>query len=231
MGVQRPPLTALWVDLGLPSGNRWAVSNLDATGPYYFQETPFQYECSFFSWGNVTPHNPISETAFDYNFGSINSAEPWYEGQPYGDTPGSKLTGDIQLTNDAARIMLGAPWRMPSMADFDELLAYVIFIDADGQEIDSSKTDKRVSVNEVTGIYIQSRINGARMFLPSCGNGDGRRWYWRSSIGIYWDLRYDSDRYARNLYFYSTGISSRNRSSRCLGCPIRPIWNPKDLRG
>ena len=171
--------------MGLPSGNRWAVSNLDATGPYFFQESPFQFDCSFFSWGNVTPHNPVSETEFDYDFGGANSAAPYYEGQPYGDTPGSLLTTNIPLTMDAARKMLGGPWRMPARVDWIELFANVIYIDAEGNEVDNTKTDKRVTVNGVMGVYLQSKINGVRLFVPCSGGAYNKVWAFRTT-GFYW---------------------------------------------
>lgn len=231
MGVQRPPLETLWVDMGLPSGNRWAVSNLDATGPYFFQESPFQYEGSFFSWGNVTPHNPISESEFDYDFGGVNSSAPYYEGQPYGDTPGSLLTGNIPLNSDAARRLLGSPWYMPSSYDFDELLANIIFINADGSEVESDKTDKRVTVNGVLGLYLESKINGARLFLSCSGVGVGRLWYDPGSLGYYWSSTWNSARRARYLSFYGGGVNPQNINDRYCGFSVRPIWNPRDLRG
>lgn len=229
MGVQRPPLETLWVDLGLPSGNRWAVSNLDAAGPYFFQESPFQYECSFFSWGNVTPHNPISENEFDYDFGSVNPAAPYYEGQPYSETPGSMLTGDIPLDFDAARKMLGSPWRLPASRDFMELFANIKFIRADGTEV--SDADKRVSVNGVLGLYLESKINGSRLFLPCSGQGNGSSWSLRGSDGLYWSSTFNSARDALRSYFSRGGVLPQNHGYRSSGYPLRPIWNPRDLRG
>lgn len=217
--------------MGLPSGNRWAVSNLDATGLYFFQESPFQYEGSFFSWGNVTPHNPISNTAFDYDFGGANPSAPYYEGQPYGDTPGSLLTGDIPLSNDAARRMLGKPWGIPTGTDFVELFSNIIYIDADGKEVDTAKTDKRVIVNGVMGLYIQSKINGARLFFPCSGLGDGRSWNRRSNEGYYWSSTYSSARNARLLLFGSSGVYPQYIGSRYGGFSLRPVWNPRDLHG
>ena len=214
--------------MGLPSGNRWAVSNLDKTGPYFFQESPFQAECSFFSWGNVIPHNPISGTGFDYDFGGINASAPYYEGQPYGETPGSLLTGNITLSMDAARKLLGSPWRMPSDIDFSELLSYSIFIDANGDEIESTITDKRVFVNDVRGLYLKSKINGARLFL-SC-NGQGLETSWsRKTIGLYWSTHYLSVRTARSLEFTRGGVSASSAPQRYCGQAIRPIWNPREL--
>lgn len=217
--------------MGLPSDNRWAVSNLDANGPYYFQETPFQYECSFFSWGNVTPHNPVSENGFDYNFGGANSAEPWYEGQPYGDTPGSQLTGNIPLANDAARKLLGSVWHMPNSADFQELIDNVRFINADGTEIESTKTNKLVSVNGCIGLYMESKINGARLFIPCSGYGTQQSWSLKEVYGFYWSTNVLSMKAAGYLRFFSGGIYRNYSGNRCNGYSIRPIWNPRDLRG
>ena len=97
----------LFVDMGLPSGLMWAKRNIDVTQPNGFAASEFQYECSFFSWGNVECHNPISDSAFDYDFGSSNEG-------PYASTPGAALTGDASLSYDAARINCGAPWRLPT---------------------------------------------------------------------------------------------------------------------
>ena len=217
--------------MGLPSGNRWAISNLDATGPYFFQESPFLYECSFFSWGNITPHNPVSASTFNYDWGGVNASEPYYEGQPYGDTPGSLLTGDIPLSSDAARRMLGGPWRTPATADFIELFTNSIYIDADGNEIDNTRTDKRVTVNGVMGLYLQSKVNGARMFLVCSGSGYGRSWSNRGVAGYYWSSTLFSARSARNLSFSSSTVNPQISSSRNSGYALRPIWNPRDLRG
>ena len=217
--------------MGLPSGNRWAVSNLDATGPYLFQESPFQYECSFFSWGNVTPHNPISETAFEYDFGGVNPTSPWYEGQPYGDTPGSLLTGDIPLNMDAARRMLGRPWRIPATKDYQELFDYCIFIDADGNEVDSTKVNKRVTVNGVMGIYLQSKINGERLFLSCSGSGINRTWSGRASNGLYQTTSWISARDAHYCRFDNGGVVYNGTSRRRSGLAVRPIWNPRDHHG
>lgn len=218
--------------MGLPSGNRWAVSNLDANGQYLFQESPFQYGCSFVSWGNITPHNPVSENEFDYDFGGINSEAPWYDGQPYGDTPGSLLTGDIPLTMDVARKMLGSPWRMPTSYDFQELLSYTDFVQADGTTvIDASTTNKLVTVNDVVGIYLKSKINGNLLFFACSGLGDSSSWNDRGSNGYYWSDSFYSDDYARFLLFYSEGVYSQYSNFRYYGFPVRPIWNPRDLRG
>ena len=216
---------ALLVDMGLPSGVKWASRDIDLTKPGGFCETPFIYEKSFFSWGNIDGHNPISNSAFSYDWGGVNGAEPWYDGQVYGSTPGNTLTGSIAVGEDfdAARANLGAPWRMPTSAEFAELVANIIYIDANGDEVDTTKTDKRVSVNGVMGLYLESRINGARLFFSCSGYGNGRSWYYRGADGSYWSSTWSSARSARGLFFYSGGVNPQSGNYRYCGFALRPV--------
>lgn len=210
--------------MGLPSGNRWAVSNLDVSGPYYFQESPFQYECSFFSWGNTTPHNPSSESVFEYDWGSSNDG-------PYSSTPGAVLTGNIPLSHDAARILLGTPWRMPATEEYAELFANIDYVQADGTTvIDAATTNKLVTVNGIVGIYLKSKINGNLLFFPCSGYGHGQSWSNRDSRGYFWSSSLDSATHGRSLYFLSGGVRPQSTSTRFGGYAVRPVWNPRDLR-
>ena len=224
----------LFVDMGLPSGTLWAKASIDLTTTSKFQEvdgavSPFKYECSFFSWGNTDGHNPSSTSAFDYNWGGVNEQEPYYDGQPYGTTPGNTLTGNIPPSMDAARVNLGAPWRMPSMADFTELFANIDYIDADGNvvtaETSIAKTAaaKRVTVNGINGLYLRSKINGNRLFFPASGHGRGRSWRNRTANGFFWSSSFNSARYARFLYFGSGGVNPQSTDLRYVGFPVRPV--------
>jgi hypothetical protein len=211
--------------MGLPSGVKWASRDIDLTKPGGFCETPFIYEKSFFSWGNIDGHNPISNSEFSYDWGGVNGSEPYYEGQPYGSTPGNTLTGNIAVGEDfdAARANLGAPWRMPTTGEYAELFANIRYINADGTEVDTTKTDKRVNVNGVMGLYIESTINSARLFFSCSGYGYGRSWGNRGSNGYYWSSAWYSARYARNLVFNSGGVLPQNNFNRCNGFALRPV--------
>lgn len=220
-----------YIDMGLPSGTKWAAANLDITTESKLAESPFQYKCSFFSWGNIEGHNPIDETTFEYNFGNANPAAPWYEGQPYGSTPGSTLTENIPISDefDAARALLGDPWRTPSNIEFNELFANSIFIDADGVEVPAQNVDKRVTVNGIIGLYLQSKTNGNRLFLPCSGYATGTRWNKETNYatGDYWTKNYTSDRDAHLLAFRPDGIINPINYSdkRSLGLTIRAVMN------
>ena len=87
------------VDLGLPSGTKWADRNIGALNP---EDTGL-----YFSWGNTVGH----EAGKDYDFED-----------DYDNTPGSDLKEDIDLEHDAARVNLGEPWKMPTKEQFKELV-------------------------------------------------------------------------------------------------------------
>lgn len=86
-----------WVDLGLPSGTRWATCNVDATAP----EQPGK----LYAWG---------ETATKTNFVPENSKT---DKKPMGDISGNP-------TYDVATAKWGKGWRIPTEEQFKELLKY-----------------------------------------------------------------------------------------------------------
>jgi len=212
----------LSVDMGLPSGRLWAIANIDVTKQSGFAEvdgkpSPFIYECTFFSWGNTEGHNPISDSAFSYNWGENNEG-------PYAQTPGAQLTANAGLSFDAARAILGAPWRDPSTEDFAELFANIDFVQADGETvIDASQTNKLVTVNGIVGIYLKSKINGRLLFFPCSGHGSGQSWNSRGSHGYYWSRSLYSQSYGRGLSFSSGGVTPQNYDNRFYGFSRRAV--------
>ena len=214
---------SLYVDMGLPSGVLWAKASIDITTDSGFQEvdgavSPFKYECSFVSWGNTEMFNPTSTSAFAHNWGSGNDTEP------YVSSPGAALTGNIAPSQDAARANLGAPWRMPTTGEYAELFANIDYVQADGATvIDAATTNKLVTVNSITGIYLKSKINGNLLFFPCSGYGNGQSWNYRAGIGYFWSSSLYSATYGRSLYFYSGGVNPQNTNNRFVGFSVRPV--------
>ena len=222
-GLERPASQSdLFVDMGLPSGRLWAIANIDVTKQSGFAEvdgkpSPFIYECTFFSWGNTEGHNPTSTSAFSYDWGTGNDG-------PYAQTPGAQLTANAGLSFDAARAILGAPWRDPSTEDFAELFANIDFVQADGETvIDASQANKLVTVNGIVGIYLKSKINGRLLFFPCSGYGYGQSWDARGSSGLYWSRSLYSQPYGRSLRFLSGGVSPQGNGSRFNGFTRRAV--------
>ena len=209
--------TDYMVDMGLPSGLLWADRNIDATQPDGFCESPFQYEGSFFSWGNTEPHNPTSTSAFGYDWGTGNDG-------PYASTPGAKLNGNMAPSQDIVRAICGAPFRLPTTGEFAELFANIDYVQADGETvIDASQANKLVTVNSVVGIYLKSKINGKSLFFPCSGYGNGSSWHGRGSRGDYWSSSLSSATVGRYLFFYSGGVGPQDNSMRFYGFAGRAV--------
>ena len=206
----------LLVDMGLTSGLKWATRNIDVTRENGFAASPYQYECSFFSWGNTDGHNPISTSAFQYDFGSANDG-------PYANTPGAALTGNAGLGYDAARANLGGPWRLPTTEEFAELFAAITYIDENGDAIASTTVDKRCTINGITGLRLRSNVNGKILFFPCSGYGYGQSWNTRGSNGYYWSASLGSQTSGRLLYFYSGGVNPQYNNDRFYGFAVRPV--------
>ncbi len=86
-----------WVDLGLPSGLKWATCNVGAS-------TPSDYG-NYYAWG---------ETSNKFEYLESNSVS---YGEDWGD-----ICGDS--SRDAARANWGGSWRMPTAEEFQELIDY-----------------------------------------------------------------------------------------------------------
>ena len=194
-----------YVDLGLPSGTLWATCNVGADSPEEFG--------NYFAWGETTGGKT------NFNWTTYN----WCEGNGYtftkyctdsskgynGFTDGKQ---ELDLEDDAAYVNCGPGWRMPSNAQFEELInsnnTTTVWTDQDG----------------VSGYKITSKKNNKSIFLPAAGGYDGKVFY--STTHFYWSrtLVEGNPANARGLDFDSDGIDSeQNYSTRDGGCSVRPV--------
>lgn len=179
------------VDLGLPSGTKWADRNVGAKSP----DEPGL----FFSWGNVD--------GVEFGKACDFSEEAYYK------TDGGGIAGDIDPDGgcDAARVNLGAPWRMPSYKEFKELY--------------DNCNWEWTTENGYNGVRFTSKINGNSIFLPASGFGDGSSWDSRGAYGFYWSRTFYSARVARDLSFYSGGVNPQGSNYRYYGFAVRAVQN------
>jgi uncharacterized protein (TIGR02145 family) len=188
-----------FVDLGLPSGLKWAQANIvkDSQGNYKIGDNPEDYG-AYFSWGNVVGHNEGE----GYNFNSTT----------YNGTPGKNLTANIAVgdTYDAARACLGTPWRMPTKENFQELY---------------DNTDREwTAINGVNGWkFMKKTDHSVFVFFPAAGSYHGTSLYDRGSDGYYWSSSYDNSSRAYYLYFGSSNVSPQSSSNRYYGFSVRAV--------
>ena len=178
-----------FVDLALPSGLLWCEHNVGAS-------TPYEHGL-YFSWGNVIGHAEGS----GYDFSDA----------VYAQTPGAALTGNVPVntTYDAARHNMGAPCRLPTVGEFQEL----------NSNCDSEWTDE----DGVAGRRFTSRINGNSIFFPASGLYNGTTLDFRGSGGDYWSSSYMSEANAYVLDFGSGGVYPAYSIDRRLGFTARAV--------
>ena len=178
-----------FVDLALPSGLLWCEHNVGAT-------TPYEHGL-YFSWGNVEGHAEGS----GYDFSDA----------VYAQTAGAALTGNIAVGNtyDMARHNMGAPSRLPTSGEFQELV--------------NNCTSEWTDEDGVTGRRFTSNINGNSVFFPASGKYGGTTLYDRGSSGYYWSRSLASAALGRYLGFYSGGVYPQGDYYRFYGFAVRPV--------
>lgn len=191
-----------WVDLGLPSGIKWATCNVGA-------EKPEDYG-NYYAWGETTPKDNYSWETYKYANGTMTSLTKYCNKESYGSSGYTDSKTTLDPEDDAATANLGEEWRMPTDAEWTELRENCIW--------------RQTARNGVNGYQVTSKTNGNSIFLPAAGYrrdtrlsraGSGGN-YWSSSLGA----GYPSS--AWNVYFGS-GIVGRNNSSRNDGRSVRPV--------
>jgi hypothetical protein len=93
------------IDLGLPSGTKWACCNVGANKPEAYGD--------YYTWGDCTTRSTYNEITYKHYINSYN-----YQ----------NLGKDIAGTQyDVAHVKWGGSWQMPSLAQRDELLRYCTY--------------------------------------------------------------------------------------------------------
>ena len=129
------------VDMG--TSVNWAGWNLGAVGPEEYGD--------YFSWGEVTPKG-YQANWDNYAFGGQKSLTRYVTNSEYGTVDG-KTT--LDLDDDAAHVILGGGWRIPTQAEKQELL----------QNCDITP----YTYNDVAGWAFTSRKTQKTIFIPAGG--------------------------------------------------------------
>ena len=161
-----------YVDLGLPSGLKWATCNVGATSP--------EQAGLYFAWGETT----------GYTGEQVNSGVRAFSSSVYSSGPAASISTDLTLEQDAVHVNLGGNWRMPTEDECQELLdnCDVIWL--------SSYMGKGVP-----GRLFTSRVNGNSVFFPAAGYCYNSSVKGVGSEARCWSASWESDSRASHLYF------------------------------
>lgn len=210
--VMEPPK---YVDLGLPSGTKWAKGNIVSKGNGVYDVGSETDYGAYVSWGNIAPHFSSDGSTFDdgYDFGTSNSG-------PYASTPGASVSADISSSDsahDTALALLGSQWCLPTKEQFHELY---------------DNTDNEwTTINGVAGRkFMKKSDHSVYVFFPAAGYGNGASLDSRGSRGYYWSSSWDSANAACRLDFNDSTINTQLVGGRYFGYSVRAVLNePKTV--
>ena len=217
---EKAPAAAEAIDLGMPSGTKWANMNLGA-------ETP-EGDGLYFAWGETRGYTSDTSDGRLFDIPSykwMNQSQPdiWQvnkyqieDGQTEGcwyDANGNFI-GDgkrtLEPADDAAHVIWGGQWVMPTYEEMQELLA--------------NTTSEWTTQNGVNGRRFTSKINGNSIFLPAAGTRymDGFHFY--TTNGGYWSATvYVEYSYSAHDLGFGADEIDTFRHSRAYGRSIRPV--------
>ena len=207
------PIQSLYefVDLGLPSGLKWASCNVGAEKPEDFG--------LYFAWGETQGYSGItSEKGFywgDYKYssGQTSSTSTSFKGVTKYNSNSSNGTVDnltvLEQVDDAAYTS-DKTCRMPTKSDFEELTA--------------NTTSVWETLNGVNGRRFTSKTNGNSIFVPAAGYCYGGSVSGVGSYGYLWSssLNDSNSMCAWNLYFISDDVGM-GYGFRYYGFTVRAV--------
>ena len=176
-----------WVDLGLPSGIKWATRNVGAPSPEDYG--------GYYSWG---------ETFTKSRYGTDNySVQAKY-------SMGQDNLTELLPADDAAHIVMGGNWFMPTREEMQELLDNCTF--------------EMIEMKNGFGYKVVSKRNGKTLLLPAAGSKvydteeyvGGVFFYWTSSVKV----QRASEAWNMNTYNNELVVDGR---VRFFGCQIRAV--------
>lgn len=185
-------------------GVKWATMNIGAKS---ITDTGL-----YFAWGETIGYNDAINKIFGwdhYKFGGIRHILKYIDG--FG-----PIT--LQPQDDSAHVNWRGNWRMPTHAEFNDLLLNTIKIWVENYQNSG-----------VNGVLMTDKTNPFKtLFFPAAGYAYGRMFHLlRNENGFYWSSSlnpYVRDYEAYNLYLcQSMDNAYCLHNSRCIGFPIRAV--------
>lgn len=195
------------VDLGLSV--YWATCNLYESG---FVSSPYAYG-SLYAWGETKDKREYDWSTYKFGTSSSGPFSKYNTNKSFGTVDNKTV---LEEADDVAHVKLGGHWRMPTNAEWAELLTKCTCVWA---------TQDGTNGLKVTG------KNGNSIFLPAAGqmshsvaynNSIGYSGsYWSSSLSV--GTPYQPTPYQAWLVSFSSEGVSRSCGNRYCGFSVRPV--------
>lgn len=191
-----------WVNLGLPSGIKWASCNVGA-------EKPEDYG-NYYAWGEVLPKEDYSWETYKYANGNYNILTKYCNDVSYGDNGFTDNKTTLEPEDDAAHMNWGGSWRMPT--------------DAEWYELQANCTWTWTTQNGINGYQVTSQKNSNSIFLPAAGSRLGTSLGYVGYYGFFWSSSlYEYGPYDAWFLRFCSGDVDRGDYYRYGGRSVRPV--------
>ena len=200
-----PRVLWAYVDLGLPSGLLWAACNVGA-------DTPEGYG-DYFAWGETQPKDTYNWSTYQYANGTSDNdpqLTKYCANSAYGYNGFTDNLTTLLPEDDAATANWGGDWRMPTQAEFQELI--------------DNTTVTWTTRNGVNG-RLFTAANGNSLFLPAAGYYNGSSLYYEGNYGACWlsSLNTNNSRWAWYININSNTNYMGDNGRRNYGLSVRPV--------
>ncbi len=188
-----------YIDLGLPSGLKWATHNVGASSPEEYGD--------YYAWGETEEKSNYDWSTYKWYKGTSNSMTKYCTDSYYGRVDNKTV---LEPSDDVAHIKWGGSWRMPTKEEFQELI--------------DNCTWKWTTYKGTKGYKVTSKKNGNSIFLPAAGYRYGTELIHRGLFGSYRpsSLYVDHCSEAWELYFGGADCCWFG-FLRYYGCSVRPV--------
>ena len=199
-----------YVDLGLPSGLKWATCNVDAT-------TPEEYG-GYYAWGETEEKENYCWNTYKWCNDRLSRLTKYCTDDSCCIIVDNKTILDLE--DDVAHVKWGGSWRMPTIDEYKELIYNCSW--------------KWTTRKRVKGYKVTSKINGKSIFLPAAGaklsaHSDSTGTYvtgtyYEGSRALYWSSSlFTALNYNASLFFFSESKKGRQYNYRYYGFTVRPV--------
>lgn len=218
------PSSVQAIDLGLPSGLKWANMNVGATSVTSYGD--------YFAWGETkTKKKFIWETYLLCN-GSSTTMTKYCTKSTYGEVDHKEV---LEPLDDAAHVNWGGNWRMPTDEEFDELIAncYIVCtMNYNNSGVAGSiiykvksSSDKGIVISQDETASGNYSLSDTHIFMPAAGRYDEYGFTSGGNYGFYWtsSLNIEKSYGAWRQPFGIDGVVRMKFQNRCCGFSVRAV--------
>ena len=212
------------VDIGLVVNGKtikWASFNLGASKEYEYGD--------YYAWGETEPKSEYSDKNYKHCNDNLfkliayctKDKTDYWDSSVKPDGP----DGVLQLlpSDDAAHVLLGGNWRLPTQDEFQALLDLK-------NDTENYEWEKWAVINadgkDVYGLRVTQKSTGNSIFLPATGYCNFTDiGSWAGTKGSYWSSSlFGVDPVAAYILSFDSNSSYPDGAHRYCGHSIRPVW-------